>query len=670
MNDKQVRNIVREYMEKMIIEQDIEISPYTPEEEKFLAKFPELKTTSIGIIYSKDTTGVREFLNRSGKDFNLTPDILHSLLKKGTVSIVPYGGYARNEDYTLQLNIPLDDLEGLSSGPAETDKDKAIATEESVESSQELANLLVTEQKRHTQSRVYTGKSRTLKRLPKGYINYLERIIQILGSKLKNEREREQLVADILDNLAHNFGLTPKQVYRSFIYYRSQNRLANVIREHLETDDDMIKLKELLEQQKTITKTLPSVSFDGVFAPNYITPNNNWKAVADKLIVEIKKYLDQEYTLANIKISINGGADPLPATNGYTGPKPPKHNFQTVGQEKGGLLPAPWTNIRSARRNIGEPQGNTFLALNRALNLKKLLIPYLSSKLGEKIPESNIIATGKTGVERSVHATITPTVTKTDQPTAEAQYVIQYPWYKVGNQSNMVLVDGNIASGWRQNAKGEMSLKWYQSTLEDKNIIYSGFQKGGQASGLINAYAFIKLNPARYDGSLAIYNDEKSWLADVKKMTIYSPGLQVGELTLGPPNSTKYLKGYRGADGYLDRSGPSPGRKYKGLARFKMRSKDYIVTPGREYYLFKPRGDKAFYMADLFKAKMNKFAPATGAYDSDGNRSLIIGKKYKVWLGVNITADNLNKKIETGKAKKNPNALVYTDVTTIETFKS
>ena len=111
MNDKQIRNIVREYMEKMIIEQDIEISPYTPEEEKFLAKFAELKTTSIGIIYSKDATGVREFLNRSGKDFNLTPNILHSLLKKGTVSIVPYGGYARNEDYTLQLNIPLEDLE-------------------------------------------------------------------------------------------------------------------------------------------------------------------------------------------------------------------------------------------------------------------------------------------------------------------------------------------------------------------------------------------------------------------------------------------------------------------------------------------------------------------------------------------------------------------------------
>ena len=233
MNEEKLRNIIRNHFEKMLLEQDIELSPYTPEEEKFLAKFFELKTTSIGILYSKDATGVREFLNRSGKDFNLTPNIFHSLLKQGTISIVPYGGYARNEDYTVKLNIPLEDLEGLSSGDAGGEEETPVATEESVESSQDLAKLLVTEQKRHTQSRVYAGKSRTLKRLPKGYINYLERIIQILGSKLKNEREREQLVADILDNLAHNFGLTPKQVYRSFIYYRSQNRLANVVRESI-----------------------------------------------------------------------------------------------------------------------------------------------------------------------------------------------------------------------------------------------------------------------------------------------------------------------------------------------------------------------------------------------------------------------------------------------------
>ena len=684
--NKYLQNIIREELLNALKEEEIPTSPFTDAEEKFLAKFVELGTQSLGILYTKNEVGIREFLMRSGKDYNLTPDVLSKLMKDGIISIVPYGGYARNEDYTIKCNLPLDELEGLSSGDSKEGDDDAPPPaddagdtpetdtaplddtgdpQESASSSLDLSKLLVSEQKRHTSTRVYTNKSRALRRLPKGYVVYLEKIIKILGQKLHTDLEKQHLVADILDNLAHNFGLTPKQVYKSFIFYNSQNRLKNVVREQLENDEDMIKLKELLEQQKTITKTLPSVSFDGVFLPNYITPSDKWKAVADKLVIEIKKYLKDNYKLANIKISINGGADPLPATNGYTGPKPPKHNFKVVGQTKGGLLPADWTNIRSARVNIGEPQGNTFLALNRALNLKKLLIPYLSSKLGEKIPESNIIATGKTGVEKTVHATITPTVSKTDQPTPK--YVIQYPWYIVDNQPNMVLVDGNIAAGWRQNEKAGMSLKWYQSTITDKNIRYSGFQKGGQASGLINAYAFIKLNADSYRGSMAIYKDEKSWLADVKKMTIYAPGLQVGELTLGPPNSNKNLPGYRGADGYLDKTGKS---KYTGLAKFNMGSKDYIVSSGIPYYLFKPQGDKAFYMADLFKAKNQAKAPATGAYDSDGNRSLIVGKKYAVWKGVNLTPDNLARKKETGKAIKNPNALVYTGKTTIKTFKS
>ncbi len=661
-----LQNIIREEMLKALKEEELPLSPFTEAEEKFLAKFVELGTQSLGILYTANDVGIREFLMRSGNDFNLTPDILSKLMEDGIVSIVPYGGYARNEDYTIKCNLPLDELEGLSSGDAKPEGDDtatpddagaetpdlpAEPPQESI-SAADLSKLLVSEQKRHTSTRVYTNKSRALRRLPKGYVVYLEKIIKILGQKLHTDLEKQHLVADILDNLAHNFGLTPKQVYKSFIFYNSQNRLKNVVREQLENDEDMIKLKQLLEEQKTITKTLPSVSFDGVFLPNYITPSDKWKAVADELVIEIKKYQKQLYTLANIKISINGGASPDAATNGYTGPNPPNHNFQTVGQKKGGLLPADWTNVRNARVNIGEPEGNEFLALNRALNLKKLLIPYLSSKLGEKIPESSIIATGKAGVARTVHATITPTVTKTDQPTTKIKYVIQYPWYQIGNDKNMVLVDGNIAAGWRQNKKATMSTKWYQSTITDKNIRYSGFQKGGQASGLINAYAFIKLNPARYNGSFAIYNDEKSWLADVKKMTQYAPGLQVGELTFGPPNSNKNLPGYRGADGYLDKTGKSD---YTGLAKFNMGSKDYIVSSGIPYYLFKPQGDKAFYMADLFKAKSERNAPADGARDSEGNRSLIRGSQYSV-------VDS--------KGVKNPNALVYTGKTTIKTFKS
>jgi hypothetical protein len=239
MNEQELRNTIREYLEFMLSEQDIETSLFSPAEEKFLAKFVELESTSLGILYAKSLTGIREFLNRSGKDFNLTPAILNNLLKNKTISIVPYGGYSRNEDYTIQLNIPLEDLEGLKGqeggeegGDAAPAADAPPVAEESVE---KLAQNIVAEakkSKKKKKSKVHTSKSRALKRLPRGYVTYLEKIIQVLGEKVKNDMEKEHLVADILDNLSHNFGLTPKQVYRSYIYYKSQNRLANIIKDN------------------------------------------------------------------------------------------------------------------------------------------------------------------------------------------------------------------------------------------------------------------------------------------------------------------------------------------------------------------------------------------------------------------------------------------------------
>ena len=241
-----IRHIIREELLSALREEELETSPFTPEEEKFLAKFVELGTTSLGIIYAPNEIGMREFLGRSGVDLNLNMQILQNLLKDKVISIVPYGGYARNEDYTIRLNIPLDELEGLSSGSEEKGADAGAeegetpppppeTPTESTESSQDLAKLLVSEakkSKKKRKSKVHTRKSRTLKRLPKGYVVYLERIIQILGEKLHNDLEKEHLVADILDNLSHNFGLTPSQVYRSYIYYKTQNRLPNIIKDN------------------------------------------------------------------------------------------------------------------------------------------------------------------------------------------------------------------------------------------------------------------------------------------------------------------------------------------------------------------------------------------------------------------------------------------------------
>ncbi len=256
MNQEFIRNIIREELLSILNEEDIETTVFTPAEEKFLGNFVKLGAQSLGIIYAPNEIGIREFLGRSGKDFDLTPDVLSKLVKDKIISIVPYGGYSRNEDYTLKLNIPLDELEGIG-GDADEDADDTSAPaddsaapepdvtpapeppmdaggdpQESYTSNKDIANLLVAEAKKKSKSKVHTKKARTLKRLPKGYVLHLERIIQILSKKVHTKLEKEHLVADILDNLSHNFGLTPQQVYKSYIYYKSQNRLKNMIKDN------------------------------------------------------------------------------------------------------------------------------------------------------------------------------------------------------------------------------------------------------------------------------------------------------------------------------------------------------------------------------------------------------------------------------------------------------
>ena len=411
----------------------------------------------------------------------------------------------------------------------------------------------------------------------------------------------------------------------------------------------MIKLKDIIKESKRLNlfeQSLPEVSFQDNFENNFTTVTGNWKQKADLVVSQIQDSIKQGNQLDSLVVDVRGGASKISATNRYKGAKAPDHDF-------GGDPDFPgWVtfNLDGKERPLGQypdgykliPNGNKYLAKARAENLKNLLVKHISEKLGEKFDSINVVPdpvdSKSTKYARAVvRANVTP-------PTEQPRYVIQYPWYKVGNQPNMVLVDGNIAAGWRQNKPGTMSTKWYRSTITDKNILYSGFQKDGQAGGGMHAYAFVKLNAIAYRGSMAIYKDEKSWLADVKKMTQYAPGLQVGELRSGDPNSKEILPGYRGANGYLDKTGSS---KYTGLAKFQMRSKDYIVSNGADYYLFKPQGDQANYITDLFPAKNEFSAPADGAVDSKGNRSRIRGSQYSA---------------------ENPNAITYSGVTTIETF--
>jgi len=233
-------------------------SPFTPAEEKFLGKFDAYGSRHLGIIYSPSDIGIREFITRSGSDLNLTPEILLSLIRQDVVKIVPYTGFGQNDDYTIELQLSLNDVKGLGADDekaAETAKGGGAAaggmpsepaapgpelawvvkygdvlTESAI-----IAKRLISEKntKKKTSKNkdieIYVDQSRMLKRLPVGFVNQLKKIISMLDKETKNIGEKERLVADILDNLQVNFNLDPKHITTSYNFHRDQKRLQKYI---------------------------------------------------------------------------------------------------------------------------------------------------------------------------------------------------------------------------------------------------------------------------------------------------------------------------------------------------------------------------------------------------------------------------------------------------------
>lgn len=228
-------------------------SPFTPAEEKFLGKFDAYGTRHLGILYSVSEIGVREFISRSGKQLNCTPEILLSLLRNNIVKIVPYTGWGRNNDYTIELQLSLDDVKGLGSEDeeaAESGGSASGAPAPGGETPPPPAGLptewimgygdLLTEtsltaykiltEKKHNDV-VHLKSSRILKDLPKTYVKHLVSIIDSFSNKKRSISEKQRLIADILDNLMLNFDLTPKQIQRSFEMHRDQKRLKKLLDE-------------------------------------------------------------------------------------------------------------------------------------------------------------------------------------------------------------------------------------------------------------------------------------------------------------------------------------------------------------------------------------------------------------------------------------------------------
>lgn len=225
-------------------------SPFTPAEEKFLGKFDANGSKHLGIIYSPSDIGIREFMARSGADLNVSVGTLLNLIRNKIIKIVPYTGFGRNTDYTLELQLSLDDVAGLG---AEDEKEIEAGSEASgapapgaeapqpelawvvkygdiLSESANIAKTLINEAKStKSDTKVYVDKSRILKRLPKDYVRQLERIIGMMMKKTKTNHDKERLIADILDNLQVNFDLSAKHIRQSYEFHKTQKRLQKVI---------------------------------------------------------------------------------------------------------------------------------------------------------------------------------------------------------------------------------------------------------------------------------------------------------------------------------------------------------------------------------------------------------------------------------------------------------
>ena len=223
-------------------------SPFTPAEKRFLGKFDAYGTNHLGIIYSISDIGIREFMARSGKEFNVTPEILIKLLRDKYIRIVPYMGFGRNDDYTIELLLSLDDVKGLG----DADKEKAekapspadgampetlppppevswvVKYGDILKESTIVAKLLLSE-KSNISSKVYAKQSRMLRTLPRDFIKHLEQVISKISKKKYTKTEKQRLIADILDNLSINLELDSKQISKSFDMFKKQNKLKKIL---------------------------------------------------------------------------------------------------------------------------------------------------------------------------------------------------------------------------------------------------------------------------------------------------------------------------------------------------------------------------------------------------------------------------------------------------------
>ena len=178
---------------------------------------------------------------------------LKNLLKNKIIKFVPYTGWGRNNDYTIELQLSLDDVKGLGA----EDKEKiekgsdasggdsmppseitppapevawVVKYGDILKESVKITKKLITESpKNPSNTSIMQDKTRILQRLPKDYLSHMNRIIRMMDKKTKTVHEKERLIADVLDILQLSFNLSPKAIRQSYDFHKSQKRLQKYL---------------------------------------------------------------------------------------------------------------------------------------------------------------------------------------------------------------------------------------------------------------------------------------------------------------------------------------------------------------------------------------------------------------------------------------------------------
>ncbi len=156
--------------------------------------------------------------------------------------------------------------------------------------------------------------------------------------------------------------------------------MKNILAENMRR----FKTKNLFEQ---LTEALPTIPFNESFLDNmvkvYKTPQLiDALETLDKNI--IASQLEKDMLLQSIRISINAGSTPLSATNSLpAGVTRPDHDYDgklSLNVCQPGQSDQCWLPTARRDERVLVPDGNSFLANQRALNLKVYLEQYLKGK--------------------------------------------------------------------------------------------------------------------------------------------------------------------------------------------------------------------------------------------------------------------------------------------------